>query len=58
MKGTIIQILNFTIWTQNKAFKSVIAEGALFLRFEEIETMEHPLYGCKNYSAKVWQLAE
>jgi hypothetical protein len=58
MKGTVIQILNLTIWTQNKAFKAVIAEGALCLRFEEIETMEHPLYGCKNYSAKVWQLAE
>jgi hypothetical protein len=26
-------------------------------RCEEVETMEHLLYGCENYSAKVWAMA-
>jgi hypothetical protein len=27
------------------------------LRCEEVETIEHLLYGCDNYSAKKWRLA-
>ncbi len=54
-KETVFQILNKTIWTQNKAFKSGRATDAKCFRCEEIETMEH-LYCCEHYSAKVWDL--
>ncbi len=56
-KETTFQILNRTIWTQNKAFKSGMASEATCFRCEEVETMEHLLYGCENYSAKVWAMA-
>jgi hypothetical protein len=56
-KETVFQILNRTIWTQNKAFKSGRATDARCLRCEEIETMEHLLYCCEHYSAKIWDLA-
>jgi hypothetical protein len=54
---TVFQILNRTIWTQNKAFKSGRAADARCLRCEEIETMEHLLYCCEHYSAKIRDLA-
>jgi hypothetical protein len=56
-KETVFQILNRTIWTQNKAFKSGRATDARCYRCEEIETMEHLLYCCEHYSAKIWDLA-
>jgi hypothetical protein len=56
-KETVFQILNRTIWTQNKAFKSGQAPDALCYRCDEIETMEHLLYCCEHYSAKIWDLA-
>ncbi len=56
-KETTFQILNRTIWTQNKAFKSGMAREATCFRCEDVETMEHLLYGCENYSAKVWTMA-
>jgi hypothetical protein len=56
-KETVFQILNRSIWTQNKSFKSGRAPDALCYRFEEIETMEHLLYCCEHYSAKIWDLA-
>jgi hypothetical protein len=56
-KETGFQVLSRTIWTQNKAFKSVRALDALCYRCEEIETMEHLLYCCEHYSAKIWDLA-
>ncbi len=56
-KETVFQILNRTIWTQNKAFKSGPAPDAFCYRCEEIETMEHLLYCCEHYSAKIWDLA-
>jgi hypothetical protein len=56
-KETVFQILNRTIWTQNKAFKSGQAPDALCYRCEETETMEHLLYCCEHYSAKIWDLA-
>jgi hypothetical protein len=55
-KETVFQILNRTIWTQNKAFKSGRATDAKCFRCEEVETMEHLLYCCENYSAKIWDL--
>jgi hypothetical protein len=56
-KETTFQILNRTIWTHNKAFKSGMATEPTCFRCEEVETMEHLLYGCENYSAKVWAMA-
>ncbi len=47
------QVLNRTIWSQNKAVKSDMAEDAFCLRCEETETMQHLLYSGENYSAKV-----
>ncbi len=55
-KETVFQILNRTIWTQNKAFKSGRATDAKCFRCEEVETMEHLLYCCEHYSAKIWDL--
>jgi hypothetical protein len=56
-KETVFKILNRTIWTQNNAFKSGRAPDALCYRCEEVETMEHLLYCCEHYSAKIWALA-
>jgi hypothetical protein len=54
-RETSFQILNPTIWTNRKAFRSRLADSASCDRCEEEETMEHLLYGCKNYSAVVWR---
>jgi hypothetical protein len=56
-KETVFQVLNRTVWTENKAFKSGMAADATCFRCYETEMMEHLLYGCKNYSAKIWTLA-
>ncbi len=56
-KETVFQILNRTIWTQNKALKSGRGPDARCFRCEEIETMEHLLYCCEHYSAIIWDLA-
>ena len=50
------QILNRTLWTKNKAFKSRAAEtpGCKFCGQEE--TQEHLLYNCEHYSAPLWNL--
>jgi hypothetical protein len=55
-KETTFQVLNRTVWTQNKAFKSGMAADATCLQCDETETMEHLLYGCENYSTKIWAL--
>jgi hypothetical protein len=55
-KETVFQKLNRTIWTQNKAVKSDRAPDALCYRCDEVETMEHLLYCCEHYSAKIWDL--
>jgi hypothetical protein len=47
-KETVFQVLNRTIWTQNKAYKSGLAPDACCLRCEETETMQHLLYSCEN----------
>jgi hypothetical protein len=56
-KKTAFQILNRTIWTNNKAFKSGMHTSPLCFRCDEIETMEHLLYLCPNYAEKVWSEA-
>jgi hypothetical protein len=55
IRETSFQVLNRTIWTNKKAYCSGIAENATCNRCEEEETMEHLLYGCKNYSAVIWR---
>ncbi len=55
-KETTFQILNRTIWTQNKAFKSGLTPDPTCMRCNAPETMEHLLYICKHYSAKIWAL--
>jgi hypothetical protein len=56
-KETTFQVLNRTVWTQNKAFKTGMATEATCFRCDETETMEHLLYGCENHSTKIWALA-
>ena len=34
-----------------------MAPDASCLQCEDVETKEHLLYACKNYSAKIWDLA-
>jgi hypothetical protein len=53
-RETAFQILNRTIWTNNKAFKSGMCTSPQCLRCDEIETMEHLLYLCPNYAEKIW----
>jgi hypothetical protein len=53
-KEVAFQILNRTVWTNNKSFKSGLSDSPLCLRCEEIETMEHLLYLCPNYAEKLW----
>jgi hypothetical protein len=54
-RETSFQVLNRTVWTNRKAYRSGIAESGTCKRCEEEETMEHLLYGCENYSAVVWR---
>ncbi len=44
-------------WKKKKAFKSGLTEDASCLRCEETEIMEHHIYVCENYSAKICHLA-
>jgi hypothetical protein len=53
-KETAFQILNRTIWTNNKAFKSGIADSPNCKYCNQVETMEHLLLQCENYSELVW----
>ncbi len=54
-KETAFQILNRTIWTNNKSFKSGLCPSPQCYRCEEIETMEHLLYLCPNNDEKLWE---
>jgi hypothetical protein len=53
-KETALQVLNRTIWTNNKAFKSGASDSPLCFQCEKTETMEHLLYLCPNYSEPLW----
>ena len=53
-KQTAFEILNRTIWTNNKGFKSKKIDDPSCNRCEETETMEHLLHGCEHYSAPLW----
>jgi hypothetical protein len=54
-KETAFQILNRTIWTNNKAYKSNMAASPNCDRCDAVETMEHLIVECEYYSAQVWQ---
>jgi hypothetical protein len=54
-KEVAFQILNRTVWTNNKAYKSGLQPTPACEYCGDIETMEHLLYLCPNYSATVWQ---
>jgi hypothetical protein len=54
-KEVAFQVLNRTIWTNNKAFKSHMAASPTCDRCNETETMEHLLCDCEHYSEQVWQ---
>jgi hypothetical protein len=53
-KEIAFQILNRTIWTNNKSFKSGLGPSPQCYRCEEVKTMEHLLYLCPNYAEKLW----
>ncbi len=53
-RETAFQILNRTIWTNNKAFKSRMRPTPTCDRCERTETMEHLLCECENYSIPLW----
>jgi hypothetical protein len=53
-RETAFQILNRTIWTNNKAFKSGMCTSPQCFRCDEIETMKHLLCLCPNYAEKIW----
>jgi hypothetical protein len=54
-KENSFQTLNRTLWTNNKAFKSRKAESAKCDYCDSVETMEHLLMTCENYSELRWQ---
>jgi len=48
------QVLNRTVWTNNKAFKSGRQNNPDCNRCGQPETMEHLLYDCEKYSLAIW----
>ena len=48
------QVLNRTLWTNNKAFKSRLKDNPNCKFCGEIETQEHLLYQCEHYSEMIW----
>jgi hypothetical protein len=58
-RETAFQILNRTIWTNNKAYKSRLRADPHCERCKKVETMEHLLCECEYYSEPLWgKLAE
>jgi len=54
-KESAFEVLNRTIWTNNKAFKSGMVDSPNCERCGEIETMEHLILNCDHYSALLWE---
>jgi hypothetical protein len=48
-------ILNRTVWTNNKAYKSGTRDNPDCQLCGDIETMEHLLYTCPHYAEPLWQ---
>ncbi len=48
------QVLNRTLWTSNKAFKSGLKDNPNCKFCGEVETQEHLLYQCEHYSEQIW----
>jgi hypothetical protein len=53
-KETLFQIINRTIWTNNNAFKSGARENPDCEYCGQVETMEHLIHDCENYSTPLW----
>jgi hypothetical protein len=53
-KETAFQVLNQTIWTNNKAYKSRMRNDPNCERCDQIETMEHNLCECLHYAQPLW----
>jgi hypothetical protein len=53
-RETAFQVLNRTIWTNNKAFKSKMRNNFDCERCGFTETMEHALCQCLHYSQLLW----
>ncbi len=53
-RETAFQILNRTIWTNNKAFKSKMRQDPNCERCGLTETMEHVLCECLHYAQLLW----
>jgi hypothetical protein len=53
-RETAFQVLNRTIWTNNKAFKSKMRNDPDCKRCGGVETMEHVLCECLHYSQLIW----
>jgi hypothetical protein len=58
-RETAFQVLNRTIWTNNKAYKSKMRGDPNCERCGLVETMEHALCECLHYAQLLWiQLGE
>jgi hypothetical protein len=53
-KEVAFEILNRTVWTNNKAFKSHLVDSPDCQLCGQTENMEHLLHNCPHYSEKVW----
>jgi hypothetical protein len=53
-KETAFQILNRTIWTNNKAYNSGRRDNLNCDNCNQTETVEHLIYGYEEYSANLW----
>ena len=53
-KEVAFQVLNRTLWTNNKAFRSGLSDDPSCGYCDEVETMEHLLHDCPHYSSLMW----
>jgi hypothetical protein len=53
-RETAFQILNRTVWTNNKAFKSRMRDNPNCERCGNLETMEHMVCECLHYAQPLW----